>query len=249
MRRESILSMLGYDPTLLDGLSAAHRSRLRGLAIGWLLVCLALGLATAYAGWLVSPVIWMPICGGVGMTLLTINLLRVIIAGGGVEQQDDLRRVEEACRRYRPGMTLALVMGVLAAIFAQPAQLPLWSDIEVEVEAHRQALISQHEAAAATLGVDTGHHRTRLEKASFPIQRLKIIWRRPAQALRWTAVFVLLVLLPALWSRYVVIDSVRAYELVRSQRKHAHAKHLIDQRRAVVHQLLSRWPTYEGGAS
>ena len=48
---ERILSLLGYDRDLLSSISEKHRGSLRGAAASWLLACVVLGGAAAYAAW------------------------------------------------------------------------------------------------------------------------------------------------------------------------------------------------------
>ncbi len=241
---ERILSLLGYDRDLLSSISEKHRGSLRGAAASWLLACVVLGAAAAYAAWLVMPGVVAPIVGGTALTLLTINLLRVFHAGGGSTPGRTPHESEVASRRYRPSLIPALVFGVFAIILAQPAQIPFWPELEPQVEEHRQTLIEQHAVAAAELGTDADYYREELEAAGFPIFRIKQIWQDPKRAVRLTFVILMLVLLPAFWSQLFAIKSVRAYELERSKRTHRNMAALDLDVRQQIDSLLAGWQSY-----
>ncbi|MCP4447639.1 MAG: hypothetical protein GY811_20220 [Myxococcales bacterium] len=244
MQRERILTTIGYDTALVAELSEKDRSSLRGAAVSWLVACVVLGVAAGYAAHLVLTGTAAPVIGGITVTLLTANLLRVITAGGGSKLGATLAESEEECRRYRPSLIPALVFGVLAVILAQPAQIPFWSELEPQVEQHRQELIEQHNVAAMELGTNADYYRAELEAAGFPIFRLKLIWKDPKRAVRLTFIILFLVLTPAFWSQIFSIDSVRAYELERAKRKHEAVLVLDGEMRQEVSELLGHWPTY-----
>ena len=254
MKKERILCLLGYDPELLRELRARDRQSLRGSAVAWLVACFVLSLAAAHAFWLVLPLPWVPVVGGLGLMILTVNLLRVVVAGGGSELGGSPSQGKARCRKYRPSLVPALVFAVLGGLLSQPAQLPFWPELEDEVEEHRQTLILQHNDASEALGTDPRYYREELESAGFPIFRLKLIWREPHKALRWTAVIFLIVLLPAFWSQFVSLQSRRAYEWQRFRRAYRHRKELGAVERERVSRLLGQWPTYapamgrDGGA-
>ncbi len=241
---ERVLSLLGYDRDLVFAMTEKHRGSLRGAAISWLVACLILGAAAGYAAWLIMPGIAAPIVGGGAITILTVNLLRVIHSGGGSKLGRTRGESEAACLRYRPSLIPALVFAVFAIILAQPAQIPFWSELEPNVEEHRQALIEQHSIAAAQLGTDADYYRAELEEAGFPIFRLKLIWQDPKRAVRLTFIILLLVLLPTFWSQFFAIKSVRAYELERSKRTHRLVAALERDIKDEVNSLLGEWQTY-----
>ncbi len=244
MGNERILALLGYDSALVARMSEKHRGALRGAAVSWLSACLILAGASAYAAWLILPGAVAPIVGGISVALLTVNLLRVVHAGGGSRIGNTLEESEDTCRTYRPSLIPALVFGVLAMILAQPAQIPFWSDIEPEVEEHRRALIDQHNVAATHLGTDADYYRAELEAAGFPIFRIKRIWQDPKRAVRLTVIVLVLVLLPAVWSQLFAIESVRAYQWQRSKRAHHEVLALQRGARSDINELLSRWETH-----
>jgi hypothetical protein len=245
MEQERILSLLGYDPELLQELSNEERHAIRGSAIVWLIACLTLGVAAGYSATLIQPSMLASLIGGLGVGILTLNLLRVVNAGGGSPMYRTLQRSEAAAARHRPSLIPAVVFGVLAAILSQPGQLPLWPELDQEVELHRQTLITQHDAAATDLGTDASYYREELEAAGFPIFRIKLIWRDPRRALRMTALLCLLVLLPGFWSQVISIKGQRAYELARCRRSHEALVALRREGRAEARALLAQWPTYQ----
>ncbi len=241
---ERVLALLGYERDLLFSISEKHLGTLRAAALSWLVACLVLGAAAAFAGWLIRPGVAAPLVGGASITLFTVNLLRVFHSGGGSKLGRTMRESEDACRRYRPSLIPALAFGVLAVILAQPAQIPFWPDIEPEVEQHRQALIEQHSIAAAGPGADAEYYRAELEAAGFPAFRLKLIWQDPKRAVRLTFAILALVLLPVFWSQFFAIESVRAYELERSKRTHQVVSRLDKGVRGEIDTLLGNWETY-----
>lgn len=183
--------------------------------------------------------------GGVGVTVLTVNLLRVVNAGGGCHLGRSLEESEQYCKTYRPSLIPALVFASLAVILAQPAQIPFSPEIEPRVEEHRQALIEQHNIAAALLGTDAEYYRAELQSAGFPIFRIGLIWEDPRRAARLTVLVLVLVLLPAIWSQLFAIDGLRAYQWERSKEAHREVARLQRESRASAQQILSGWSTYE----
>lgn len=245
MDRERILSLLGYDPELLAKLSVVDRNAVRASAVVWLIACLVLGGAAGYSAALIQPTLWGALLGGVCVTILMVNLLRVVNAGGGSQLCRHLRESEAKAAKYRPSLVPAVVFGVLAAILSQPGQLPFWPELDKEVEEHRQALIAQHEIAATDLGTDADYYGEELRQAGFPIFRIQLIWKDPRRALRMTAILCLLVLLPSFWSQVVSLKGHRAYELARSRRSHESISQLRREGREEARALLRQWATYQ----
>ncbi len=245
MKPERILSLVGYDPALLHSLSQENRNALRGAAVVWLVACVVLGLSAGYAATLIQPQLWGSVLGGIAVAVLMVNLLRVVNAGGGSPLRATRRASEAAARSYRPSAVPAVVFGVLAAILAQPGQLAFWPEIDAQVDEHRQALIAQHEVAAKNLGTDADYYRDELEAAGFPIFRIKLMWKDPRRALRYTAILFLLVLLPSFWSQVISIKGHRAYELERTRRSHDAKLALRKAGRQEAATLLKQWSSYD----
>lgn len=239
--KEHILSLVGYDKALLVDLSASDRSSLRAAGIAWLVACTVLGGAAAYAAHLVVPSPLSPALAGLGITLLMVNLLRILTSGGGCQLRKSMSDALEATAGYRPSLIPAAVFGVMAALLSQPAQLPLWPEIDREVEVHRAALMESHQEAALELGVDPEIANEELLSAGFPIFRLKRMWQDPKRALRWTAVICLLVLFPAFWSQSFALKARRSYELLRYQRDHAAAAAVQEAGRRDIAIELRKW--------
>jgi hypothetical protein len=193
---------------------------------------------------LVEPWLWLSVAVGVGVSLLALNLLRVTIAGGGVSPGCTPAELE----RWKPGTAPAAVLGVVVALLAQPAQLPLWgSELTSLVDQHRREVVAEQAAAAAALGQADAiaHYDAHLDSTDFPALRIQLIWQRPGQAARWTAVFCLVVLVPALWSRTVAARALRAYERERSRRVRQGLLALARATDARVAALLSAHRRYE----
>ncbi len=245
MKRERILSLIGYDPALVNELELVDRNAIRGAAVVWVVSCLVLGVAAGYAASLIQPNLWGSIVGGIGVAVLTVNLLRVMNAGGGSRPLATRRASLAAAARYRPSLVPAMVFGVLAAILSQPAQLPFWPDLDHDVREHRQELIAQHEVAAKNLGTDGDYYREELQSAGFPIFRIKLIWKDPKRVLRYTAILCLLVLLPSFWSQVISLQGHRAYERERVLRSHASKLALAKSGREETTRLLAQWQSYD----
>ncbi len=245
MGRERILRLIGYDPDLLAKVSEEHRHVLRGAAVAWLVACGILAVAGGYAGTLIQPNLAVAIAVGIGVGILTVNLLRVINAGGGSQMRRTLRGSEAAAAKYRPSIIPAVVFVILAAILAQPAQLPFWPELNDQVEEHRQTLIEQHNVAAADLGNNADYYREELEAAGFPIFRIRLIWQNPRRAMQMTIVLCLLILLPGFWAQVISLKGHRAYELQRCRRSHLALERLSREGRATATAILRQWESYE----
>jgi hypothetical protein len=245
MDRERILCLIGYDPELLNRLPEEQRHVLRGSAVVWIVACVILAVAGGYAATLIQPNLGIAIAVGFGVAILTVNLLRVVNAGGGSELRRTRRGSEAAAAKYRPSLIPAVVFGVLAAMLSQPAQLPFWPELGDQVEEHRQILIEQHEIAAADLGNNAEYYREELEAAGFPIFRIKLIWKDPKRAARMTILLCLLVLLPGFWSQVISLKGHRAYEKERGRRSHDERERLGREGREQVATILGQWDSYE----
>ncbi len=245
MKPERILSLHGYDRALVSLLSDSERVALRGAGLAWLLACLMLGIAGGYAAWLIRPTLSALVLGGLGVGVLTLNLLRVVTAGGGCQPGNDLQAAEALCRRYRPSLVPALLFVVLAAVLSQPAQIAFWPTLDAEVDEHRQELIEQHAEVVPVAAAGDDYYRRQLEAAPFPVLRLKLIWQDPKRALRFTAILCLLVMVPAFWSQVISIRGLRAYQWQRLRRYHQARVALDDETHELVTPMLSAWPSYQ----
>ncbi len=239
--QETILSLVGYDNDLLAGMNDRDRGSLRAAGIAWLGACVVLGVSAAYAAYLVVPSPWAPAILGPGITLLMVNLLRILTAGGGCSLRKSMSDAEEVTANYRPSLIPAAVFGVMAALLSQPAQLAFWPQLDEEVAVHRAEMMAEHEAAAIELGVDPTIANEALMSAGFPIYRLKRIWQEPKRALRWTALICMLVLFPAFWSQFFALKARRSYEVLRYRRDHAAAAAVQYAGKEHVQQLLAKW--------
>jgi len=238
---ETILSLVGYDKDLLSGMHDRERGSLRAAGIAWLGACVVLGVSAGYAAYLVVPSPIAPALLGPGITLLMVNLLRILTAGGGCSLRKSMSDAEEVTSTYRPSLIPAAVFGVMAALLSQPAQLAFWPGLDKEVAVHRAEMIAEHEAAAVELGVDPEIANEALMSAGFPIFRLKRIWQEPKRALRWTALICMLVLFPAFWSQFFALKARRSYELLRYRRDHAAAAEVQYTGKAEIRAHLAKW--------
>lgn len=231
-----VLSTLGYDSEILPSLSPRDRASMAIQGTLWLAACGLLALAAAVAGWTAFPSYWTPLAAGLFVLLLTVNLLRVAVAGGGVAEdgvaeggvagagvfsEHGLDDTLARCASWRPQGTATGVFLVLGLILSQPAQLWLAQDtLDPQVEHYRDGLLSRHDRAAAALGVDGKQIRRAIEGGGFPLQRLKLLWQDPQRTGMWSLVFCFAMLIPGLWARWIAIDALRSYERSRARQKH-----------------------------
>ncbi|MGB0679366.1 MAG: hypothetical protein ACPGUV_06870 [Polyangiales bacterium] len=245
MRRDFLLDRFGYDPALYRQLSAESLGGLQAVATAWLVACVLLGSAGAYGAWLVLPALWTPLLGGLSVTLLAVNLLRVVTAGGGCHVGLHWQASRSRCRRYRPSLIPAAVLGVLAAILSLPAQLPFWPELGPQVDAHRHALLARHASLTAHRDGQVDYFRQELETAAFPVFRIQRMLHKPARMLRYSALYCAVMVLLALWGRFFALSSVRAYEWQRCRRAHAAMDQLYALGEAQAADALSLWPSYQ----
>lgn len=238
MQRFPLLSAFGYDPGLLSGLSQVERQRIATVAGGWLLSLALLAWPAGYTLWLVEHSLGLALGVAIATFLLVLNLLRVVTAGGGVQAGVS----PAAVRGYRPGLAPATFLFVLGVLFAQPAQLPLRTgELDPLVDAYRNELVVAHERRSEHRD---DHHRAVLSECDFMVKRLTLLWEDPAQALRFTGFYCLLVLLPALFSQFVALDAIRAYELARYRVARARVAKDREQTARAIRDALGRFSSY-----
>lgn len=250
MRQLNLPRLLGYDDSVLDQLPEAHRAQLTRVCEAWLLSCTLLASPLGYVAWLLSHSLVLALVLGAATFLLVLNMLRLIAAGAGAAPHFSRAQLQT----YRPALGPTVLVGLLALLFAQPAQLPLWSGtLAAPIAAHRAELVRDQLRSLATLqrpdaAEAARAYQTQIAECEFIVLRFGEIWKHPGRAARLTLVYFLLVLLPALGARMFALDALRAYELTRWQanrRRIVRAAHLATRE---VQQLLSRFPTYQPGA-
>ncbi|HEY3495090.1 MAG TPA: hypothetical protein VGK73_10410 [Polyangiaceae bacterium] len=246
MPRYPLLTAFGYDASLLSLLSRPERQRLAAVASGSFLSLLLVAWPAAYTMWLVEHSLWLAFGVGIAAFLLTLNLLRVVTAGGGVR----VKAPGSAVRSYRPGLAPEAFLLVLGGLFAQPAQLPLHaSELNPRVDVYRAELVAAHARRAEVSREAAQHYRAELARCDFVVKRLTLLWGEPNRAARFTLFYCLLVLLPSFFRQFVAIDALRAYELLRyrSARVLLAADNERTARQAV--EALGRFSSYERDAA
>jgi hypothetical protein len=242
MQTHSLPVLVGYDATLLARMPESSQRHIARVAEAWLLSCALLASPVAYAAWLIEHALWLALLLGAFTFAMVLNLVRLTSAGGGAATHASEARV----RRYRPALGASVVIGMLALLFAQPAQLPLWKgQLDGPVAAQRELLIDQHERALAALGIaaDDNYRRT-LSRCDFLVLRLKHMWRAPTRALQLTGLYVIAVLLPAVWARIVAIAALREYALLRWRRDRRVIVRAAQTAARAVQAELARYPGY-----
>jgi hypothetical protein len=226
MKHSTLPALLGYDEALLAQLGEDEQKQIERVAEAWLLSSVVLAVPIGYAVWLIEHSLLLAVLLGAGMLFVVLNMLRLSSAGGGVAPSKPLSEVHG----YRPALGTTGVIGMLALLFAQPAQLPLWrTELDPIVAEQRERLAAEHErtplsprervserdAAGPLRAAPPDSYRESLARCDFIVLRLTTIWRQPTRALQLTSFYVLLVLLPTLWARFVALDALRAYALAR----------------------------------
>jgi hypothetical protein len=235
-------ALVGYDSALLAQLPEASQRHIARVAEAWLLSCALLASPVAYAVWMIEHTLWLSLLLGAFTFAMVLNLVRLTSAGGGAAGHAS----EEVVREYRPALGASLVIGMLALLFAQPAQLPLWkAELDAPVAAQRAALIAQHEQGLHNLGIaDDGDYGRQLARCDFLVLRLEAMWRSPTRALQLTGLYVLMVLVPAVWARIVALSALREYAHLRWKRDR---RAIVRETRAsecVAEAELARFPSY-----
>lgn len=244
MARERILETLGYDPQVIATLARRDRRAMRGVATAWLVACGVLASAAGVAAWVLEPAIGLAIAIAGFTFLLVLNFLRVTIAGGGVSPRD----TTGAVGRWKPSLAPALVLGALAALLAQPLQISLHSDeLDALMQRYRRDVIAEQVAAARSLGEERAEKRysRQIGARSFPALRMQLLWRTPGRAVRWTAVFCMIVLVPVIWARWMALDALRNYERERRRRTRARLGALTAQMHNDVDRALAAFRRFE----
>ena len=236
-----LLSLAGYDPEVARALGPSSARRL-----SWIAAQLTQG------AWPLS------VAAGVAFGGFVLNLLRVSVAGGGMAPH----KSELQAERFRPAGPPLIVIGVLGALLAQPAILPLFAgELEPAIAAHRAALLRKHRAERAPERVTASslagklraeraeRYAQNVAAASFAARRMTLVWQRPAVPTALTLLFVLACALPLVLARLPLVSAVRHYELLRRQRLEVllHALEVATGRE--VHAALSRFASYEGAVT
>lgn len=207
----SLFSLVGYDPSLIARLNPGHQRKLERLC-RWILVpSICMGLSASLFIWLVERTPLVSLGLGLFVALVVHNMLRLLIAGGGAAPQLS----ETQVKAWAPTLPPLLILGGLAACFAQPLQLALYAKaLDPGVEEYRQELVQRHYGGATA----NEEYRRRLETCYFATRRLALLWRVPEGPLAFTLLFCALCTSPLLLGHTRYLPSLRAYELVRWQR-------------------------------
>lgn len=247
MDHGTLPAWLGYDRGLLSELGEGEQRQIERMAEAWLLSCALLACPLAYAAFLIEHSLALALALAVGILFVVTNMLRLSVAGGGVTAAAD----EQTLNAYRPALGATVVFGLLALLFAQPAQLPLFQrELDPIVEAQRATLVAEHEGVASAVSEESREaYRAELARCEFVVLRLTTIWKSPTRALQLTACYMLVVLAPMLWARFVALDAVRAYVRARWRNERAliQAAHAASERTRRA--LLARFPSYTPSAS
>lgn len=215
MRDERLLSLLGYDVRLAAALSPRHCAQLRSVVTGWLCALFLVAWPIGHVVWLTEHSTLLATLTFLGVFLLCLNLLRVAVAGGGAGAGFSASEVAQ----WRPGLVPSVFLCVLACLVAQPAHLLFTQQEHAALVAARRAeLLTIHTTFSEVRGATGSDSLTAsLETCEFVVYRLQLLWNSPSDAARFTALYGLLVLVPVFWTRYVALDSLRAYEHLRYQ--------------------------------
>lgn len=241
-RPAALATLFGYDPRLCVQLPVGRRGAMRRLSAAWLLSCLLLAGPLGYAVFTLEHSLLLATGVASASFVLFVNMVRLTVAGGGLGPE----ATDAELAVYRPGLAPLGMLAVLSVLLAQPAQLPFFHDaLNGSVEAQRALLVERHARVHAS-GDATAQadYARRLEQCDFLVWRLARLWDDPRRALPLAVVYVLLVLLPALWSRFVALDTLRDYERLRLAERRAATRRERARAEARVEAHLRTHPTY-----
>ncbi|HKU41187.1 MAG TPA: hypothetical protein VJR89_23655 [Polyangiales bacterium] len=236
----SASDLLGYDARLLSRLPAAERDAIEWLAAGWAFSCALLAGPIGYAAWLATHSAVVAAAVGCGALALLGAVLRLTIAGGGAAPH-------RPAQAHDPSAGPAILIGVLALLFAQPALLPLSrAELEAPLARHRSELLERHTASARQAGsAPSAAYARELARCEFLALRLQHSWHRPARAAGYTFGYVLIVLLPSLLGRTAARAALRRYERERVRVQRRVIRRAAATAQAELAELLARYPSYE----
>jgi hypothetical protein len=229
--------MLGYDIALVRRLPGLQRDALAWLCSGWLLSAALAGAPLGHLAWLVTHAAGFALCVSLAVSGLVVIVMRLHTAGGGPGHGRTLGR-------YAPSGGPVPLMFALGLIFAQPAQLPLLrAELAAPVVAHRRALLAQHERAVAASHSrsDARRYREMLARCEFAALRLQHVWLDPGRALRYTLLYLALLLWPAAWARSGARAALRGYAVLREAQRSARVASHTAQADAAVSAELARF--------
>lgn len=254
-RVSTATSVLGYDEDLLANLAPQESEQLTTLSHAWLSSAALLGFPLGIAVWKVEHSTVLALGAALGTSVLVINLLRMLVAGGGTPLNKPVPG------SYLPSAWPGVLVGALALLLSQPAQLLLHTgEADRAVAAHRQELLRSHAelTASAELTADaelvaSGEQTkpdvfaARLAQCDFVVLRLKLLWSHPPRALLCSALYVLLVLAPFFLGRTSCLRGVQAYERERLYRAAALALQAELATTQAARETLAKWPSYRAG--
>jgi hypothetical protein len=234
-------ALAGYDPALVARLPERQRADLSLVSVAWCWAALGLAAPMAYVAALLTHSFWLSLAVALGVLAMLLQLVRLTVAGGGMSLDS------ADGRAYRPGRAPLLWLALLGALFALPAQLPLWHHTHARLVAdERASLLAMHQRAmAATPAVASrDRYAHELVRCEFVVLRLKALLQQPAQAGRYGSVYLLLLLAPMMFARTQARSTLRAYD----ELKAAQARRLIardaEATRRTLESMLARYPSH-----
>ncbi len=235
-------SLIGFDAEIIERMEQKQARRLRNLLRWYFAPCVCMGASGGLFLWLVegSVVGALLLAGAIG--LMVLNLLRLLVAGGGAAPHWS----EARAARWTPTLPPLLILGGLAACFAQPVQLAAFSSlVDQDVEQYRAQLLSEHADVQALTTAES--YRQRLDDCYFATYRLSVLWHHPERPLLFTFVFCGVALLPLLLGHTTHLGVLRAYELLRWQDTRHDVLTQEHEHQLAVHAALSHYRLFAPG--
>ena len=244
-------SLLGYDASILRRLRPGDRDAIAWMAAAWLLSCALLSTPLVYMVWLVGHHAGVAVGTGVFSYGLLLALLRLLAAGGGSGVPHGPQQAARPAVTTRPAAGPTVMMGTLALLFAQPAQLPLLRDVFApHVAQQRRALLERHLATRAALPeLATGQpaeasYLRRLNECEFAAWQLQAVWDDPVRAIRYTLLFCGLILVPSMLARTSASSALRRYQQLHTREQAETIVRDAKQSQIALAAQLSRYATY-----
>lgn len=203
------IALVGFDPGIAVSLPEPLRRKIEWLSEGYLLSVFMLAAPICYTVWLIEhSLLAMLLCSSFALVLM-LTVLRLLNSGGGIAPH----MTDGDVRAYSPTLVPLLVWFVLALLFAQIAQLPVFQrELDASVRAHRTELMKEHDAARRQVGAEIHpEYGADIERCEFLMFRMQQLWSRPGRTLALTAAYVAMVTAPFVFGFLFAGEALRAY--------------------------------------
>ena len=217
------IDLVGYDARIAGTLPESSQRQIEWLAEGYLLSAFMLTAPIGYAVWLIQHSLLTALLSAAFAWCLILAVLRLLTSGGGAAPHMS----DSEVRAYSPTLIPLLLWFVLAVLFAQIAQLPVFQrELNVSVSTHRAELMEKHNAARDLLGAEIHpEYGDDIARCEFLMFRMQQLWQRPGRTLMLTAAYVMLAISPFVFAFLFAREALREYHWTKvAEIRHAIAR-------------------------